>query len=70
MEKIKNPKLQRMVEKARVDFFTFCQIVCRDEEEFVEFAKFQELICNRIQDQLTSSPDGIREMFSVPPGYG
>ncbi len=70
MPPIKNEKLNKLVTKARVDFFTFCQLICRDEPEFRPFAKFQKLICDRIQNQLNTKIHGIREMFSVPPGYG
>lgn len=55
--------------KAATDFYTFCQIVTKDDG-LEPFAKFQKLICDRIQNQLNTSKFGLREMFSVPPGYG
>lgn len=62
-------KLKKIIQAGRSNFFDFCNIVTRDDG-LEPFADFQQLICNRIDNQIKTNSLGIREMFSVPPGYG
>lgn len=65
----KEKKFESLCEKARSNFFVFCQMVTADDD-LQPFAKFQKYICDSIQYKLDNEEFGIREMFSVPPGYG
>lgn len=64
----KSIEFEKVLEKARDDFFTFCQVVTK-EDGFI-FAPFHKFICDRINKELKYNSDGMRECFSVPPGYG
>lgn len=63
-----NKKLERILETGRSSFFGFCQVVTKDED--FKFANFHKFICDRIDEELKRNKDGMRECFSLPPGYG
>lgn len=65
----KQLKFEALCKKARSNFFVFCQMIVA-EDDFQPFARFQKYICDSIQYKLDNEDFGIREMFSVPPGYG